>query len=56
MIGLCMFKSLQYLQDQVFGKEICALQMAICMNKYMACLLSRVIITSNQQSFQHGKV
>lgn len=55
MIGLRMFKSLQYLQDQVFGKEICAMQMAICMNKYMACLLSP-IITSNQQSFQHGKV
>jgi hypothetical protein len=50
-----MFKNLQYLQDQVFGKEICAMQMAICMNKYMVCLLSP-IITNNQQSFQHGKV
>jgi hypothetical protein len=55
MVRFYMFKTLQYLQEQIFGKEICAMQMAICMNKYMVCLLSPIII-SNQKSFQHGMV
>ncbi len=48
MIDFCVFRSLQYLHDQVFGKEICAMKMTICMNKYMVLF----VVSNHYQQFE----